>query len=247
MLPRIHAFFNADSLEIRFPELLKYLLIFIHQALVQHTRNQMSFPAVVIKRDRSHFLQIIVKAITPLHIIDNPLLIGKTIFEMLDSKRQSIILRFEGSKESTVRRFLKTHELHQMHPFAIHLLPYLGKQKHIRIAEVSLDRTGSVDRLTNITEDNYPYIGQFRQPTLGEAAKRGRRDFLLQATPHAGGFLFIGDHRMQFIIKQRQSIPFRQQEIGKGLTKISVEDSSQQTIKSFIVDIDVHYLAVYNI
>ena len=86
MLPRIHAFFNADSLEIRFPELLKDLLIFIHQALVQHTRNQMSFPAVVIKRDRSHFLQIIVKAITPLHIIDNPLLIGKTIFEMLDSK-----------------------------------------------------------------------------------------------------------------------------------------------------------------
>jgi len=81
----------------------------------------------------------------------------------------------------------------------------------------------------------------------GEAAKRGRRDFLLQATPHTGGFLFIGDHRMQFIIKQRQSIPFRQQEIGKGLTKISVEDSSQQTIKSFIVDIDVHYLAVYNI
>ena len=46
----------------------------------------MSGLAVVIKRDRIHFLQIIVKAITPLHIIDNPLLIGKAVLEVLDSQ-----------------------------------------------------------------------------------------------------------------------------------------------------------------
>ena len=61
MLSRIHTFLDADSLEIRFPEFLKDLLVLIHQTLVQHARNQMSGLAVVIKRDRSHFLQIIVK------------------------------------------------------------------------------------------------------------------------------------------------------------------------------------------
>ena len=86
MLSRIHTFLDADSLEIRFPEFLKDLLVLIHQTLVQHARNQMSGLAVVIKRDRSHLLQIIVKAITPLHIIDNPLLIGKAVLEVLDSQ-----------------------------------------------------------------------------------------------------------------------------------------------------------------
>ena len=131
-----------------------------------------------------------------------------------------------------------------MHPFTIHLLPNLSKLKYIRITEVSLDRARSVNRLTDITKNKHPYIRQFRQPALGEAAERGSGNLLLQTTPHTGGFLFVGDHRMQLIVKQRQRIPFRQQEIGKGLTKISVEDSSQQPVKGFIVDINIHYLPV---
>ena len=48
MLSRIHTFLDADSLEIRFPEFLKDLLVLIHQTLVQHARNQMSGLAVVM-------------------------------------------------------------------------------------------------------------------------------------------------------------------------------------------------------
>ena len=162
--------------------------------------------------------------------------------------QEQIILPLRAQNYATLVPGKKSERtVFTMAKFTIHLLPNLSKLKYIRITEVSLDRARSVNRLTDITKNKHPYIRQFRQPALGEAAERGSGNLLLQTTPHTGGFLFVGDHRMQLIVKQRQRIPFRQQEIGKGLTKISVEDSSQQTIKSFIVDIDVHYLPVYNI
>ena len=58
------------ALKYVFQSCLKNLLVLIHQTFVQHARNQMSGLAVVIKRDRRHFLQIIIKTITALHIID---------------------------------------------------------------------------------------------------------------------------------------------------------------------------------
>lgn len=115
MLPRIHAFFDTNGLEICLPKLLEKLLILVHQTFVQHPRNQMGFTAVIIKRDSRHLLQVIIKSVTAFHVVNNPLLIGKTVFEMVNRQRERIILRFESGKECTVGSFLETDKLHQVH------------------------------------------------------------------------------------------------------------------------------------
>ena len=85
----------------------------------------MGFTTVIIKRDSRHLLQVIIKSVTAFHVVNNPLLIGKTVFEMVNGQRERIILRFESGKECTVSSFLETDKLHQVYAFAIHLLPYL--------------------------------------------------------------------------------------------------------------------------
>ena len=122
--------------------MLEKFLILVHQTFIQHPRNQMGFTAVIIKRDGCHLLQVIIKTITAFHVVDNPLLIGKTVFEMVNGKRKRIILRFESRKECTIRSFLKTDKLHQVHTFAIHFLPYLRQSQNVRIAKIGFDGTG---------------------------------------------------------------------------------------------------------
>ena len=120
---------------------------------------------------------------------------------MVNGKRKRIILRFESRKECTIRSFLKTDKLHQVHTFTIHLLPYLRQSQNVRITKIGFNRAGGVDRFTDITKNEHPYLRKLRQPTLCEAAQSGNRDFLLQSPPHTPCLFFIGNYGMQLIIK----------------------------------------------
>ena len=139
----------------------------------------MGFTTVIIKRDSRHLLQVIIKSVTAFHVVNNPLLIGKTVFEMVNGQRERIILRFESGKECTVGSFLETDKLHQVHTFAIHLLPYLHQLQNVRITKIGFNGPGRVDRFTDITKNKHPYFRKFRQPTLREAPQSGRGNFLL--------------------------------------------------------------------
>ena len=118
----------------------------------------MGFTAVIIERDGRHLLQVIIKAVASFHVVNNPLLIGKTVFEVMHGKRKRIILRLESGKECAVGSFLETDKLHQVYTFAIHLLPYLCQLQNVRIGKVSFDRTGSINRFTDIAENEYSYF-----------------------------------------------------------------------------------------
>ena len=50
-----------------------------------------------------HLRQIIVISILSLHIINEPTLVGKPVFEMIHSQWQCVELRLYGCKESSVR------------------------------------------------------------------------------------------------------------------------------------------------
>ena len=179
--------------------MLEKFFILIHKALVQHSRYQVSFAAVVIEGNQRHLLQIIIKTVAAFHIINNPLLIGKAVFEMLHRKRQSIILRFESREKRAVRRLLKTDKLHYMHTLTVHLLPNLCKPEDVLIGKIRFDRARRINRLADITENKNTDLRKLRQPTLRETAKRGRRNLLLQSPPHTRRLLLVSDYGVQIV------------------------------------------------
>ena len=75
------------------------------------------------------------------------------VFEVVDGKRQCVKLRFESSEERSIRRFLKTDELHQVHPFTIYLFPYLRQLQDIRVGKIGFNGTGSINRFADIAEN----------------------------------------------------------------------------------------------
>lgn len=98
----------------------------------------------LFEADFGSLFQVVIVTVLAFQVVEQPALVGKTVFQVRQSERKYIIYRFDGGKESAVRRFLETEELHDTQAFVRHLLPYLGDFEDIGIAEVQLDRTRSI-------------------------------------------------------------------------------------------------------
>ena len=86
VFPGIQPLSDRDRFKISLPKLLKQFFVFIHQTFVEHTGNQVGGWGILIKRHLFDCMQVIIKPITPFHIINQPPLIGKPIFKV--SNRQ---------------------------------------------------------------------------------------------------------------------------------------------------------------
>jgi len=105
-----------------------------------------------------HLRQIIVISILSLHIINEPTLVGKPVFEMIHSQWQCVELRLYGCKESSVRSFLETDELHEVYSFSIYSFIDFRKLQHIRIGKVGFDGMRRVYGLPDIAEKHFVHL-----------------------------------------------------------------------------------------
>ena len=89
----IHALLDADGLEIGAPEVLQQLVVaaehlFIQFAVFQTKRHS----RLVFEGDADHGLAVIVEAIVPLGIVDEPGLVVEPVLKMIDDDRQHIVI-----------------------------------------------------------------------------------------------------------------------------------------------------------
>ncbi len=127
-----------------------------------------------------------------------------------------------------------------MHTLTVHLLPNLCKPEDVRIGKIRFDRARRINRLADITENKNTDLRKLRQPTLRETAKRGRRNLLLQSPPTRAAFSSSVTTVCRSSQNKGKASPSDSKASGKSLAEISVEHSRQQTIKGFIVEVDIH-------
>ena len=164
---------------------------------------------LLFKTDFDCFFQVVIVTVLAFQVIEQPTLIGKTVFQVWQGKRKYVIYRFDGCKESPVRSFLKTEELDDTQAFVRHLLPYLGYFENIWIAEVQFDRTGGIDRLADIVEKQHVHFRQFGQPGNGNHRQSHIGKSLLQTFPDTVHLGIVRADRHRLIIKQRKRFSFR--------------------------------------
>ena len=84
----IHALFDADGLEIGAPEVLQQLVVVAKHLLIQFAVVQTEgHSRLVFEGDADHGLAVIVEAIMPLGIVDEPRLVVKPVLKMIDDDR----------------------------------------------------------------------------------------------------------------------------------------------------------------
>ena len=90
MLSWIKPFLDADSFEVSFPKVLKEFFILGYLVVLQDTGDEMGL-ALVLEGDFFYRVQVIIEAILPLDVVDEPRLVGKSVAEMADGEWQYII------------------------------------------------------------------------------------------------------------------------------------------------------------
>ena len=90
MLPWVEPFLNADSLEISFPKVLEELLVLGYLVVLQDAGDKVGL-GFVFESDFCYRFQVIIEAILPLDVVDEPRLVGKSVTEMSDSEWQYIV------------------------------------------------------------------------------------------------------------------------------------------------------------
>lgn len=119
----VETFLDGDGFEVGLPHLLEQLLVGIHQVFAEQAGKQVGF--LFFEADFDGFFPVVVVAVLAFQVVEQPALVGKAVFQVRQRQGKDIIDRFDGCKESAVRRFLETEELDDTQAFVRHLLPDL--------------------------------------------------------------------------------------------------------------------------
>ena len=231
---------DGDGAEIGLPQRLVEPFVFIHPGIVQPPGGQGGAGAVVCKADLAHLLQVVVIAVGAPHVVEQPALAGKAVFEVVDDQGKGVFLGLYGSKVSAVGHLLEADKLKQAQAFPIHPLPHAGEGQHVGIAKVGLNGARGIDRLADISEQKGRGFRLFGQPTLRQGTQGEGRKLLLQAAPHAGGLGLIGRYREDLLMKQGQRTALGQQHVGKRAPGVGLEHRGQQPFKGIVKVKDYH-------
>ena len=137
LLVRIHALLNADSLEVRTPEVLKQLVV-----VAQHLSIHLAIPQVkrhgglVLEGDVHNGFTVIVVAVVPLRIVYQPRLVIEAILKVVSDDGQHVMVWRDNAQIRTVLRLLKTDKLLHAQLFMQHTSGDIRYGEDICISEV---------------------------------------------------------------------------------------------------------------
>src|SRR5690606_14360750 len=83
-----------------------------------------------------YLAEIVMDPILALFVVNQPRLVGITVFEMPDNQRQYIIVRGDQSKKHPVTAFLKPYKSFHSVLFTVDLMGHLGNGRNVFIAVV---------------------------------------------------------------------------------------------------------------
>lgn len=239
VLPWVEAFLDADGLEVRLPKVLEKFFILGYLIVLQDARDEMCL-AFVFEGDFLYRTQVVIEAVLPLDVVDEPRLVGKAVAEMSDGKWQDIVKRFDRSKEGSVACLLEADELKEAMALVVYLFPDFRELEYIGVGKVGFDGDGRIEDFLHVAEKQEVDAGKFGEPTISEVRQGACGKPSSQTFPNALMFFFERLDVYHFVHKQRERFPFFQELVGEGLAVVGFEKASQQSVEGMVVSEDGH-------
>lgn len=232
LLARVHAFADADGLEVGAPQFLEELLVLVEQGLVELARLEVR--QLLVEVHTGHLPTVVIVTVVPASVIEQKGLVGKTVAEMVDGKRKNIVERFHECKIGAVGCFLEADELEHAQPFVCHLAAGIGDEEHVRVGKVALDALRGVDGLADVTEEGHVQLRQFGEVGGGKAGEGLVGELLAEGIPDAGGFCLVGDDGVFLLVEQGEGDLVSLQDIGEGAARIGIKDCRQESVEGAV-------------
>ena len=135
----IHALTDADGLEICAPKVLHQTVVAAEDVIVEFAVGKAERQRSLILERYAHGIgrAVVMVAIMPFGIVDEPRLVVESVVEMVDDERQDIMVGRNDGKICPVISFLKADKLLHAQLLMQHFARDIGHDEHIGVGEVA--------------------------------------------------------------------------------------------------------------